>query len=43
MSVASLGISEIIVLAGLAGLVGEIVLIAAAVVAAIVAWRKESR
>jgi hypothetical protein len=43
MSVVNLGISDILVLAGLTGLVGEIVLTAAAVVAAIVAWRKESR
>ena len=41
--VPSFGVAEIIVLAGLAGLAGQLVLIAAAVVAAIVTLRKGSK
>jgi hypothetical protein len=43
MHIFGVGIAEILVLSGLTCLAGEVVLIGAAVVAAIVFWRKESK
>lgn len=42
MYICGFGIAEILVLSGLTCLAGEVVLIGAALVAAIVFWRKES-
>jgi hypothetical protein len=41
MHISGIGIGEVIILSGLTCLVGEVVLIGAAIVAAIVTWRED--